>query len=212
MARRQHQIGEALFVIGFHAARLAIECKAAAAAEVAGKCAFEQIHIHRRCALDQTVAFVEADLGNHDPGLAEQCRLMQQLRTAAIGQLIAARVGWVLARDAIRIGEGQNIADIVRADFCLTRVVDAQTPAPLFGRLIDAGQPLTIRAIMPGAPAAQRLQCRDAGAQIVAAPRLTAHRIARLDQRRNIAGQALQRCRRAPHRIGQTRMHAEFEQ
>src|SRR3546814_10776057 len=69
-----------------------------------GERAAQEAFVDRRRAQQQRVARLEAQLAGDQPRLADQRAVVEQLRHAAVGELVATRVGGVAMGDAV--GEG----------------------------------------------------------------------------------------------------------
>ena len=164
--------------------------------------------VHRSGAQDQRVLGLVTQLHQHQPRLAKYRAVIEQPRTAAVGELVTARVAGVLVGDAIGECVRQQIAERMRGHCGGRRCVAVQAAAPLCRCLIDRSQRSTI-GIAWYTAAAKRRQGLPARHQGIAA---TAQRIARFDQGRQIAGQCTRRAAVGDlqHR-GQAWMGAECE-
>ena len=134
-----------------------------------------------------------------------------QPRAAAARQGVATRLPGMLVRDAVGECVAQHVAEHVGRDVRGRARIRARAAAPLRGASIDGRQR---RARHRGVDPV-RAECgqrRPAVQQRVAACVQPAHRIARLDQRGEIAGQrAFERIRAGEQHRAQTRMRAEPE-
>ena len=193
--------------------RLAIPAHRARAREALPVVAFEPVHVEGCGGEDQAVAFVITKVNHDQPGLAEQCTFVEQACAASVRELVTARVGGILARYTVGKRVDKDVAAGGRAtQNLLPPLVGGEgvnASAPRIGHLCDRRQRTDVRAeiahhgVVARAP---RLHCADSGPEIVAAARVAAQRIARLDQRGKFAGETLLVGAGAKHRRGEARM------
>ena len=174
------------------------------------KVALEQRGIARGGFLNQTIALVETNFGDHQPRFAEQRRILAQSRAATVTELVAAWVGCIPFGDAIGIGERQHIAHCVR----IKRAVIAgeiHASSIVARGLLDLSE-CAARDIIAELAATEGIQRADPHPQIVIPLRRTAECIARFEEGGEIAGEPLQCARCALQRIRETWMKTQREQ
>ena len=177
--------------------------------EAFGEIGTQACLVHWCSAQQQRIpARLVAQFAGHQPGLAAQGAVFEQARAAAVGQLVAQRVGRMPGRDPVGKGVGEQVAQFVRLDVRRRRGLAAQAPAPLPGRRVDRRQRRTA-GVGRHAATAEGGQRTPAFGQRVAA---AAQRIAGLDQRGQVGRQRLLPwgTRRQQHRR-QPRMGAQGE-
>ena len=168
--------------------------------------------IERCGALDQAVAVLETQFADHQPGFAVQQRVVVQAGTATIRQLVAPRLRRIHLGDAIRIGKGEQVAELMMRIEARDRIALQMQPAPpLLRGLVDQSQGAAIGGV-DATPAAEVVQCVQAITQVFRAPRLAAQRIAAVEQGGDIARQCAFVAARAHQQVGDAWMRAEREQ
>ena len=206
------EIGEAALLAGLDRALVALEAERASLMEVRGIQAVEGVGIERRRKLDQTVAVLEAQLGHDQPGFAEQQRVVVQARTATVRQLVTPRLARVHFRDAVWIGECEQVTELVmRAHLRRCVAFELKSPPPLFRGLVDQRQGAAIGGV-DTTTAAKVVQCVQAIAQIFGAPSLAAQWITTIEQGGDITGQRALIAARTHQQVGDAWMGTEREQ
>ncbi len=193
--RVEHDAVEAALAPRYQRARRSVPAHDVAFDEALREVGAQARLVHRRGAQQQRVARLEAQFAGHQPGLAVQRAVVGQARHAAVGELVAARVAGMLARDAVGKGVREQVAERMRGCFDRRLGGAAQAPPPLRAGLVDRRQRAAV-GIGRRAPAAEGRQRLPARRPVVATR--AQQRIARLHQRRQVAGQRAARHPRGP--------------